>query len=106
VDHLYSCRYGYSNGFIGLSVTELSNTADTTAYFTSLRSQLGQQERLKDFGQGVFVTTNGSLVLRKDYKVMLVDTSGLPSQFGSPPQAKKDIAIGVALTVLGCWTGA
>ena len=45
-------------------------------------------------------------MLRKDYKVLLVDTSGLPTQFGSPPQTKKDVAIGVALTVLGCWTGA
>jgi hypothetical protein len=105
-DHLYSCRYAYSNGSVGLSVKELSNKGETSAYFSSLQAQLGQQRRLKGFGQGAFVTTTGSLVLRKDYKVLLVDTSGLPSQFGSPPQARKDVAIGVALTVLGCWTGA
>jgi hypothetical protein len=106
LDHLYSCRYAYANGVIGLSVKELSNKSQTSAYFSSMQGQFGQQEKLKGFGQGAFVTTNGSLVLRKDYKVLVVDTSGLPSQFGSPAQAKKDVAIGVALTVLGCWTGA
>jgi hypothetical protein len=106
LDHLYSCQYTYANGVIGLSVKELSNKAQTTAYFSSLRTHLGEQEQLKGFAQGAFVTTNGSLVLRKDYKVLLVDTSGLPKQFGSPPQTTKDVAIGVALTVLGCWTGA
>jgi hypothetical protein len=106
LDHRYSCQYTYPNGVIALSVKELSNKAETTAYFSNLRAQLGEQEHLKGFAQGAFVTTNSSLVLRKDYKVLLVDTSELPKQFGSPPQGKKDVAIGIGLTVLGCWTGA
>ena len=106
VNHVYQCQYAYPDGVIAVSVKELSNPADTTTYFKSLRTQLGQRERLKGVAQGAFVTNDGSFVLRKDYKVLVVDTSGLPSQFGSPPQAKKDVAIGVALTVLGCWTGA
>lgn len=106
VGHLYTCQYTYANGVIGLSVKELSSKAATTAYFSSLRAQLGDQEQLKDVAQGAFVTTNDSLVLRKDYKVLVVDTSQLPNKFGSPAQSKKDVAIGVALTVLGCWTGA
>ena len=34
--------------------------------------------------------------MRKDYKVLLVDVSGLPAQFGSPPDTKGDVALNVA----------
>ena len=106
VDHLYSCRYAYPNGAIVVSVKELSNRAQTTAYFEALRSQLGQSEQLKGVAQGAFVTTDGSLVLRKDYKVLLVDTSGVPVPFGSGFKTRSQVAVGVGITVLGCWTGA
>ncbi len=52
------------------------------------------------------MTANGSFVLRKDYKVLLVDTSGLPAAFGLPMKPRAEIATGVGITVLGCWTGA
>ena len=106
VDHLYSCRYVYPDGVMVVSVKELSSRADTTAYFTSLRAQLGESEQLKDVAQGAFVTTNGSLVLRKDYKVLFVDTSGLAVPFGSGFKTRSQVAVGVGITVLGCWTGA
>ena len=57
-------------------------------------------------GQGAFVTTNGSVVVRKDYKVLLVDTSGLPDRFGPFSANRAKTAIDVGVTVLGCWTGA
>jgi hypothetical protein len=104
-DHLYSCRYVYRDGVMTLSVKELSNRAETDAYFTALRKTLGQSERLT-LGQGSFITNNGSVVVRKDYKVLLVDASGLPDQFGAPPATRSNVAVGVGLTVLGCWTGA
>jgi hypothetical protein len=106
VDHLYSCRYMYPDGTMALSVKELSSRSATTAYYTSLRAQLGEAERLSGVAQGAFVTTNGSLVLRKDYKVLLVDTSGLPVPFGSGYETRDQVALGVGMTVLGCWTGA
>jgi hypothetical protein len=106
VDHLYSCRYVYPSGTMALSVKELSNRAETTAYFESLRGLLGQSEQLKGVAQGAFVTSDGSLVLRKDYKVLLVDTSGLPVPFGSGFRSRSQVAVGVGVTVLGCWTGA
>ena len=31
---------------------------------------------------------------------------GLPAQFGSPPCTRADIAVKVAATIMGCWTGA
>src|SRR2546421_11817943 len=106
VDHVYSCRYMYPNGAMALSVKELSSRTATTAYFKSLRAQLGEAERLSGVAQGAFVTTNGSLVLRKDYKVLVVDTSGLPEPLVAGFKTRDQVAVGVGMTVLGCWTGA
>jgi hypothetical protein len=106
VDHLYSCRYLYPDGGMALSVKELSSKAETTAYFNALRAQYAESERLSGVAQGAFVTGNGSLVLRKDYKVLLVDTSGLPEPFGAGYQTRDQVAVGVGVTLLGCWTGA
>ena len=106
VDHLYSCRYVYANGVIPVSVKELSSRAETTSYFTALQAQYGLSEHLKGVAQGAFVTANGSLVLRKDYKVLFVDTSALTVPFGSGFKTRSQVSVGVGLTVLGCWTGA
>jgi hypothetical protein len=56
--------------------------------------------------QGAFVTRSGSLVLRKDYKVLFVDTSGLTTPLGSGVRTQRQVAVGTGITVLGCWTGA
>ncbi len=106
VDHLYSCRYVYANGAIALSVKEVSNRAQTTAYFDMLGQQLGRTGALNGLGQGAFTTTNGDVVVRKDYKVLLVDVSGLPPQFGVPPTSSADVAVTVADIIMGCWSGA
>jgi hypothetical protein len=106
VDHLYSCNYVYPDGAMTLSVKELSSRTATTGYFNSLRARLGEAEHLSGVAQGAFLTTSGSLVLRKDYKVLLVDTSGLPQPFGSVFKTRDQVAVGVGTTVLGCWTGA
>ncbi|HEY7917189.1 MAG TPA: hypothetical protein VIC86_09475 [Acidimicrobiales bacterium] len=104
-DHLYSCRYDYPSASLTLSVKELSSPAETTAYFNSLGSQLGVARSLPNLGQGAFQTTDGSVVVRKDYKVLLVDPTGLPPQFGNPPTHPGDIAVTVAIVILGCWSG-
>jgi hypothetical protein len=105
-DHVYSCRYVYSNGAMTLSVKELANTADTDAYFAAQATALGKQKTIQGLGQGAFTTKNGSTVVRKDYKVLLVDVSGLPAQFGTPPDTKGNVALNVAAEIMGCWTGA
>ena len=61
---------------------------------------------LKGLGQGAFTTRDDGAVVRKDYKVLLVDTSRLPAQFGSPPQTRSEVATNVAAAIMGCWTGA
>jgi len=105
--HLYSCRYTYRNGVIALSLKELSSKTETDSYFTSLARRLGQSQRPRALDQGIiFSTRNHSVVVRKDYKVLLVDISGLPARFGSPPFSRGNIAITVAATILDCWTGA
>jgi hypothetical protein len=105
-DHLYSCRYAYHHGFMVLSVKELSSQAQTDGYFTSLAHRLGQAQRPQALDRGAFFTTrNHSVVVRKDYKVLLVNVSGLPARFGAPPSTRADIAIKVAATIMDCWTG-
>ncbi len=103
--HLYSCDYRYPSGSFTLSMKELSSWSETYAYFDSLQTQLGKSLDLPNLGQGAFQTTDGSVVVRKDWKVLLVDSSGLPAQFGVPPTPSSDIAVTVADVILGCWAG-
>ena len=105
-DQLYSCRYTYHDGFMVLSVKELSSRAQTDGYFTSLAHRLGQAQRPQAIDRGAFFTTrNSSVVVRKDDKVLLVNISGLPARFGAPPYTRADIAIKVAAAIMDCWTG-
>ncbi|HXZ77392.1 MAG TPA: hypothetical protein VEH31_41875 [Streptosporangiaceae bacterium] len=104
--HTYSCKYTYRNAVMALSVKEFSNQIETDGYFTSLAHRLGQTQRLKGLGQGAFTTRNLSVVVRKDYKVLLVDISRLPAQFGAPSSSRGDIALSVAVTLMACWKGA
>src|SRR5450755_1412163 len=60
---------------------------------------------LGNLGQGAFRTSSGDVVVRKDWKVLLVDVSGLPSQFGVPPTSATDVAFTLADLILGCWAG-
>ena len=105
VNHLYTCRYVYSDGVFVLSVKEFFNKPQTTAYFTMLGTDMGRTGSLSGLGQGAFTTTNGDAVVRKDYKVLLVDISGLPAHFGVPPTSRSDIAVTIADVIMGCWTG-
>ena len=68
-------------------------------------ASLGRRPDAVSFGEGAFITTNGSVIVRKDFKVLDVDVSKLPMQFGVPPQDRANAALSVAATVMGCWTG-
>jgi hypothetical protein len=106
VDHVYSCDYVYPGGAkMTLSVKEMSNEAETTAYFDSLATKLGKTDAAVGI-PNAFQVKDGSVVVRKDFKVLLVDVTKLPASFGVPPASKGDVAINVAATVMGCWTGA
>ena len=109
VAHRYACTYDYPGadptGSFEVSVKELSSWAETTTYYDGLAAQLGNTRNLESLGQGAFQTTDGSVVVRKDWKVLLVDDSALPTQFGVPPTSASDIAVTVADVILGCWAG-
>jgi hypothetical protein len=104
-DHVYSCDYAYPTGSMTLSVKELSSYPETKAYFQTLQNAMGKTRDLPGLGQGAFQTTDGSVVVRKDYKVLLVDSSKLPAQFGIPPTSSGAVAVTVADLILGCWAG-
>jgi hypothetical protein len=106
VDHVYSCDYVYPNGAqMTLSVKEFADDAETTAYFNSLADKLHKTDASVGLPNS-FQVQDGSVVVRKDYKVLLVDVTKLPAKFGVPPATRGDVAINVAATVMGCWTGA
>lgn len=93
-----------------MSVQELSSTAATTAYFEGLAQRLGRRQTLFGLGQGGFVTSTGSVVTRKDDKVLWVDTSGFggstaPAGPGPGVSAtSSSAALTVASTIMACWS--
>jgi hypothetical protein len=106
VNDVYACDYTYPGGAITLSVKELANAAATTKEYKADAAKLGRRPDVVSFGEGAFITTNGSVIVRKDFKVLDVDVSKLPQKFGVPPQDRSNIALSVAATVMSCWTGA
>jgi len=105
VNHNYSCTYVYPNGRIVLSVKELANWNDTTAYFNSLATQYGKRQTINGLAQGAFVAPNDDVVVRKDYKVLLVNVQGIQQNF-VPASTRADVAENIAATIMSCWTGA
>jgi hypothetical protein len=43
--------------------------------------------------------------VRKDYKVLLVDVTGIPGNF-APAMRRSDVAVSIASVIMSCWTGA
>ena len=105
VNHLYSCQYRYPAGSMVLSVKELSSWAQTKSYFRTLAKQMGTSQSINGLGQAAIETTDGSMIVRKDWKVLLINSAGLPPQFGQPPTSSRAVAQAVADVILGCWDG-
>jgi hypothetical protein len=105
VNHLYSCTYVYPHGSIVLGVKELANWADTTAYFNSLAAKYGKRQNINGLAQGAFIALNDDVVVRKDYKVLLVNVQGISQNF-VPASTRTDVAENIAATIMSCWTGA
>jgi hypothetical protein len=86
-------------------VKELSSWNQTLGYFVDLGRTQGRSTGIANLGQGAFQTTDGSVVVRKDWKILTVDITGLPAQFGKPPTSRGDVAVTVADLILACWAG-
>jgi hypothetical protein len=104
-NHLYSCGYRYRAGTMVLSVKELSSWPQTYAYFDQLAGTLHKTTQIGGLGQGAFIVRDGSVVVRKDWKILLVDISGMRGEVGSPPKPAGELALYVAQAILGCWNG-
>ncbi len=105
VNHLYSCKYSYPTGSIVLSVKELSSWAQTKSYFRTLEKLMGKAQVINGLGQAAVETSDGSMIVRKDWKVLLVNSAALPRQFGQPLTSSRAVAQSVADVILGCWDG-
>ena len=105
INHIYSCTYMYPNGSFVLSVKELVSAQATTAYFDDLAKQLGRAQTLNGLAQGAFIAKNDDVVVRKDYKVLLVDVHATPATF-VPAMTRSDVATNIAASIMSCWTGA
>lgn len=104
-DHVYSCRYLFATGSFSMSVKELSSWSQTLSYFRGLGARQAGSHPVYDLGQGAFQTAEGAVVVRKDWKVLLVDISSLPPRFGNPSAPSDNVALTVADVILGCWHG-
>jgi hypothetical protein len=102
---VYSCQYVYPNGPVTMSVKELRNAAATTRYFDKLGKTLDRRPGKLALGGDAFTAHDGSVVVRKDFKVLDVDISQLVGKLGTPPMDPPIIALNIAATVMGCWTG-
>lgn len=102
--HVFSCVFEYPTGSFRLSVKENLGWGATKAYFNQLGHRLGNTDTLGNLGQGAFVTSDGSVVVRKDWKVLLVDISGLHGHaVGKPATQPPAVAYTVADIILGCF---
>ena len=103
--HVYSCRYVFPDGAIALSVRGFPDAAAAKRSFRALETRLGHRPEHPMLGEGLdaFLTTDGSMIVRKGPDVLDVDVTGLPSPFGAPPQARSVVALAVAVTIIGHW---
>jgi hypothetical protein len=103
--HRYECTYEFERGRIGMSVTKFANEREARARHTAIARERGRRPEPPMLGEELeaFVTTDGSMVVRKDRDVLEVDVAGLPEPFGRPPQARSVIALAVAVTTIGHW---
>lgn len=104
-DHVYACTYVYPRGAITLSVKELPDLAATARYYDALLARFGRSLPLFGLGQGGFLAMNGNAVVRKDFKVLLVDVQSFPDN-EAPTMRRIDVAQSITTTIMGCWTGA
>jgi hypothetical protein len=59
----------------------------------------------KRIGDDAFVAADGSTVVRKDTKVLVVDVRSLSAQVGSQRMARTTAGEVTAERIMGCWTG-
>jgi hypothetical protein len=101
----YACAYEFADGAIHVSVSKLGSDRAARERLDAIARQRGRRPEPPMLGEELeaFVTTEGSMVVRKDREVLEVDVAGLPERFGRPPQTRSVIALAVAVTIIGHW---
>ena len=87
------------------AVKELSSGTETTNYFESIKRKYGTSDDLNGMGQAAYVLRNSDVVVRKDYKVLLVDVTGIPERL-VPAMRRSDVAVSIGAVIMSCWIGA
>ena len=85
-NHTTTCRYAYADGSFTLVVEDLPNDITTTRTYEALAGKLGRTTSFDLPDAQGYSTSEGSVVLRRDTKVMLVDVTGLPAHVRRPAQ--------------------
>ena len=100
----YSCRYVYRDGSFTLAVEQFDDAAAARTRFAALVHSPAYKA-LSGLGQAAAANRAGSVVVRKDDDVLVVDPRSLPDRFGNPPDTRPNVALTIAATIMGCWTG-
>ena len=97
----FSCLYNFAGGTLDMSVRDLHTISRARRYFRDVRGREGVGDALSGLAEGGFTKADGSVVAMKDAMILTVDVTALPPT-GTD---RSGIAIDLASTVLGCWTG-
>ncbi|MFC5035043.1 hypothetical protein ACQFX6_40230 [Streptomyces sp. DSM 41987] len=106
-DHLYTCTYHLPAGLLVLSVKESPDAASATAYFETVRKQMGTTTQLtvaQGLGNPGYESARGTVVILKDGKTLRVDATGMPTASGPHQLSRADLAYEIASDILGCWS--
>ena len=103
---LPSVREGSASDRLGSWVVKLGSEANAKAYMASARAKIKKPTDLAGIGDAAFSDGESTVYVRKDVKVLIVDTAKLPPTFGQPPHPRSTVAATVAILVMLCWTGA
>jgi hypothetical protein len=106
VNGVYTCNYRYPTGTIVMTVRDLGSEATAKEFMASARAKITKPTDLAGIGDAAFSDGQSTVYVRKDVKVLTVDTTKLPATFGQPPHPRSTVAATVAILVMLCWTGA
>ncbi|MFG2820553.1 hypothetical protein ACGFX4_14120 [Kitasatospora sp. NPDC048365] len=103
VDPRYTCPYVFPGATLALVVDQTADRPAAEALFERRRAEAAGATAVDGLGEAAFARPDGSVVVRKDSMLLLVDVAGLPAGFGTPVRSRANIALTVATAVMTCW---
>jgi hypothetical protein len=102
---VYTCDYHLPMGPMSLQVKVLVGARQARTMFNADQARRPEARPLAGLGERAYGTKNGTVHVLKESQILVVDTTGLPQEFGANGQRRTDLAYEVASDVMGCWTG-